>query len=198
MSTPVGPVRTAISWHPGSPTLGGAPRDGDFARLLEAASSPAAHRMDPEAVAAAFTGESVVRRATGTAPYGPPGMVRPLAEREHGAQSDDAAAPAADGFGHRPQATRFGGAPDPSRAAEAAAQAARTVATRWSQRPMRDRVVFGLFALAALFILGSIVSNLLESSADGDLGALLVLALIAFFVLRGFAARARKPPAGTP
>jgi len=196
MSTPVGPVRTAIAWHPGSPTLGGAPSDGDFARLLEAASSPAAHRMDPDAVAAAFTGESVVRRATGTAPYGPPGMVRPLAEREHDAQSDDAPAP--DGFGHRPQATRFGGAPDPTRAAEATAQAARAVATRWSERPIRDRVVFGLFALAALFIVGSIVSSLLESSADGDLGTLLVLALIAFFVLRGFASRSRKPPAGTP
>ena len=198
MSAPVGPVRTVVTWSPGSPTLGGAPGDGDFARLLEAASSPAAHRMDPDAVAAAFTGEAVVRRATGKAPYGPPGMVRPLGDRDDDTDPGAHAASEPNGFGHRPPATRFGGAADPARAAEAAADAARTAVARWSQRPLRDRVVFGLFAIAALFIVGSIVSSLVESSASGDIGPLLVLALIAFFVLRGLASRSRKTPPGTP
>ena len=167
------------TWRPHDPANGGAPRAGDFAKLLEAARAPRAHRMqvDPELEAWGSTRA----RGRGRAPYGPPGMVRdtaparrpsPAAEPASAQSRDDAA------FG--------AGAPAPVRRA----------ARAWSERPLRDRVVMVLFGLAAV----SILLNVLEAasrSGGADLGVLLVLGVVAFLVLRSRLRARRRDRADT-
>jgi hypothetical protein len=166
-------------------TSGAGPRDGDFARLLEAASSPAAHRMQ---VDDALREVGVVARGAGgarrRAPFGPPGMIRDTTRSaDHGAAGHAEAAQAASGH----VASGRVGAPPSPRAAAAG--------TDRPARRLRDRVVSIAFALAAFWIVLSVASSLLHSPGD-DLGALLLLGVAAFIVMRAWSrasARARRP-----
>jgi hypothetical protein len=107
----------------------------------------------------------------------------------------DAAAPTApqggagsDAWG---RAGAVGRAPDAGQAPGAGATALRG---RWAERPLRDRVVQVLFALAGLWILLNVLDAVTHRGAE-DLGPLVVLAVVAFFVLRGWL-RGRRPPSG--
>ena len=162
--------------HPVPDTFGAAPRDGDFARLLEAASSPAAHRMQ---VDDALREVGVVTRGPGgarrRAPFGPPGMIR------------DTAGPTDRGAASHAAAGRAAAQPPSPRAAAAGPGR--------PPRRLRDRVVSIAFAVAALWIVLSVASSLLHSPGD-DLGALLLLGVAAFIVMRAWSrasARARRP-----
>jgi hypothetical protein len=73
----------------GARELGGAPRDGDFARLLEAASAPSAHRMRVDETLGLEDADSRAARA-GRFTGSPPAAAR---------------------MGQRPQDPRFGGGP---------------------------------------------------------------------------------------
>jgi phosphopantothenoylcysteine decarboxylase/phosphopantothenate--cysteine ligase len=108
-----------VAGLPSTPDLGGAPRDGDFARLLEAASSPAAHRMHVDASIAAVADAG--RRGTaapGRAPHGPPGM-----NRDHGPARTTAVGPHAPHDGRSRDAAVAGRGPR-----------AREAPSRWSRR----------------------------------------------------------------
>jgi hypothetical protein len=168
------------------PASGDAPPDGDFARLLVAASQPSAHRMsvDPT-LAAMVTPDTRIygtsRRPVWASPARPP-------------ERTDAAAPTApqggagsDAWG---RAGAVGRAPDAGQAPGAGATALRG---RWAERPLRDRVVQVLFALAAVWIVGGLVSAMLESPGDA-LGGLLVLGAAAFIALRAWAHRSPRTP----
>jgi hypothetical protein len=137
------------TWRPDDPALGAAPQDGDFARLLEAASSPGAHRM-PVPPEIEGGGPTSPRRRV---PYGPPGMVR-----DH---AGDVLPPVAAG------------------------------ARRWAERPLRERIVSALFVLAGLWIVLSVIDAASHSSGD-EAGALVVLAVVAFFVLRSWMRSRRR------
>jgi hypothetical protein len=187
----------------GARELGGAPRDGDFARLLEAASAPAAHRMriDPATLgledaasraarAGRFTGTPPVEAATSQPPED---MGRP--ER---AASSAASRPAAAPYGPPgmaegrtralpPRGASPGGTTEPALALAAAV-------TGWGRRPLKDRVIAVLFGLAGLWILVSILSAAARDFGDAT-GLLFVIAVIAFMVLRGRARRQRPPDA---
>ncbi len=165
----------ASTWRPSDPALGDAPRDGDFARLLEAASAPPAHRMrvDPEIDALGAT------RARRRVPYGSPGMVRDHAPPRPGGPPapgvvDGASPPDADAFG--------AGARRPSR----------DDARPRAGRRLRDRVVAVLFAIAGLWILFNVLDAATRPRGD-DVGVLIVLAVVAFLVLRAWL-RPRRPP----
>jgi hypothetical protein len=161
------------------PAASDAPPDGDFARLLEAASLPTAHRMDVDPTLAALVTPDTRVFGTARRPvWGSPGMVR-----EQPAAPDR---PPTRPSGARGRAGAEASGPDGT----AAPRAARV---HWSERPLRDRVVQGLFALAILWILGGFVSALLESPGNA-LGGLLVLGAAAFIVLRAWARRRPRTP----
>jgi hypothetical protein len=182
------------TWRPHDPALGGAPRDGDFARLLEAASAPRAHRMkvDPEVEA---LGLGTRRRAR--APYGSPkmnwGRALPLPGRPGGGGGGGAGEDA-DGAARLDTTADSGNqtAADDAAFGAGASRPARPGARPWSGRRLRDRVVAILFALAGLWILLNVLDAATHRGAE-DLGPLVVLAVVAFFVLRGWL-RARRPP----
>ena len=165
-----------MPWTPGSPQLGGAPPDGDFARLLEAASAPSAHRMTlhPE-LAALGAGEP--RRALRDA-LARPAPIRGAAPLPHRAEAS-AAAPA-----------RVG--PPTQDPAAAAGAVALGIAARWWRRPLRDRVIGLVALLGMLWIAAQILEAVLAGPGD-QLGALVVIAVIAFIMLRGAFTR-RRPP----
>jgi hypothetical protein len=167
------------------PTSGDAPPDGDFARLLEAASLPSAHRMSVDPTLAAMVTPDT--RIFGTTRRPVWTSVARAPERAAGAaQQAPAAGDGATG------SDAWGRAGAVGRGSDAGSGAA--ARRPWAERPLRDRVVQVLFALAALWIVGGLVSALLESPRDA-LGGLLVLAAAAFIVLR---ARARRAPPKTP
>lgn len=165
----------------GARELGGAPRDGDFARLLEAASAPSAHRMRVDetlgledadsraARAGRFTGSPPAAARTTAPPYGTPGM----------AEGRTRAVP--------PRAASPGVMPDPSAAAAGAVAA-------WSRRPLKDRIVLVLFGVAALWILLSILSAAAHDLGDAA-GLVVVGAVAVFLVLRSRLRRQRPPDA---
>jgi hypothetical protein len=180
------------TWRPHDPALGGAPRDGDFARLLEAASAPRAHRMkvDPEVEALGS-----VRRTRARAPYGSPGMnwgrALPLPGRAGGgtgAEADTGGATRLDTEAAPGNQT----AADDATFGAGASRPARRGTRPWSGRPLRDRVVAILFAIGGLWILLNVLDAATHRGAE-DLGPLFVLAVVAFFVLRGWL-RKRRPP----
>ena len=171
--------------------LGEAPRDGDFARLLEAASTPGAHRLEahlpigvPGAVPA---GRAAAGRRAAAAQFGrragAPGAAGADASTAGRAGAGDALVETAGGA----PVQRRGGSRPP------AAASGRSSAAGAPGRSIRDRVVAVLFVVAGLWIVGAFVAALRDSPGD-DLGALLVLALIAFAVLRGWSRARRRPP----
>jgi hypothetical protein len=180
------------TWRPHDPALGGAPRDGDFARLLEAASAPRAHRMkvDPEVEA---LGSGTRRRPR--APYGSPGMnwgrALPLPGQSGSGTGEDTGT---DGATRLDTAAGTGNqtAADDATFGAGTSRPPRPGVRPWSGRPLRDRVVAILFALAGLWILLNLLDAVTHRGAE-DLGPLFVLAVVAFFVLRGWL-RGRRPP----
>ncbi len=166
------------TWRPNDPALGAAPADGDFARLLEAASAPAAHRMQVPPEIEGWGPTRPARRV----PYGPPGMVRDLstsaARDGHGAAT-----------GAKPRAgAQPAGPPDLVGALSRLSAGVRG----WSDRPPRERIVLVAFALVALWVLLGLVDAAVRSATD-DPGLLIVLGVVAFFVLRGwFGSRRRR------
>ncbi|MFM1988179.1 MAG: hypothetical protein RJA99_1136 [Pseudomonadota bacterium] len=209
MAGPSHPVPTA--GLPDSTALGRAPRDGDFARLLEAASAPAAHRLQAAAAEAGraaratrFGGappqqadgppphEDTPAAAPGAgatrfggrppAPIGPPGMAAGRTEPLEPAEQPPSAADAP---------TAAAGPAMPSAGpADLAALAGRALGA-WSGRPPKDRLVIALLAIGAAWMLLTIVATALTRSAD-EVGTLVVLALVAYFVLGGWRRGRRK------
>jgi hypothetical protein len=174
--------------------LGAEPRDGDFARLLEAASEPAAHNLRVPAEVNRFTGRIAAGRA---AAAGPATGRTDSAFGHAGAGRHPTGAPG--------EVTRSGGTAGPRPPAspgEVAAADDRSsglpapvgdALAQWSRRSPRDRVVAMIFAFAVLWIVVAVVAGLFQADAP-DLGPLFVLAVVAFFVLRNrFRSRGRPP-----
>jgi hypothetical protein len=197
--------------------LGGTPADGDFARLLEAASAPAAHRLgiDPSlADGMLLAPRRGLRRSGGpTGADGAPPRIRSLGSPSERAANGDAPGragpvppPAALGRGTAPaDATRPGAAvalpadavpASPADRVGRAADPVRRAVAVWSSRPLRDRLVGLAFALVALWIVLTVVTAALAEPGDAT-GALIVIALSAFFVLRGLR-RNRTPSRERP
>jgi hypothetical protein len=165
------PVGGAI---PDTTQLGGAPRDGDFARLLDAASQPAAHRLHrtlqnlPQAhgslVATGRAGTSAQNTGFGhgaSVEHGHgAGQGAGASQGASGAQTDDATALAL-------------------QAGASTLAAGTTAIKRWSDKPPRDRFISALFVLAALWIGISIFGQLINQF-DEHAGLLIVLAIGAF------------------
>lgn len=146
---------------------GDAPRDGDFAKLLEQASRPSAHRMLVDPVASPGNVASRWRRGSND----PNGRVAATGE----AQADELPT----GFG-RADAPR---GPPGMAEGRTRAPAPRAAGGGWS------RIVF---ALIALWVVVAFVGALLESPGD-NLGALLMLGVIAWFAW----SRVRRRPPGS-
>jgi hypothetical protein len=172
----------APTWRPRDPALGDSPRDGDFARLLEAASAPRAHRMRVDPEIEAFGPTRPRRRA----PYGPPGMNWGRVPTPGASMPPGADEPGADSAARLP-----GASPDAGGFGAGAPRPARADARPRPGRALRDRVVAVLFAIAGLWILMNVL-DAATHSGGGDLGVLLVLAVVAFFVLRAWL-RPRRP-----
>ena len=175
----------ASTWRPDDPALGAAPKDGDFARLLEAASAPAAHRMRVPPEVEGWGATRTPRRV----PYGPPGMLREHAGTPvpRGRLPEPMDVPG-EGL---PQAS-FGTAARNGPGAGVAPPRLPALVRGWSGRPLRDRIVAVLFALAGLWVLFGIIDAAARSGGE-DLGVLAVLALVTFFVLRGWLRSRRSP-----
>jgi hypothetical protein len=189
----------------GARELGGAPRDGDFARLLEAASAPSAHRMRVDETLGLEDADSRAARA-GRFTRAPPSVAttgQPLQDPRFGGgppPADEGPASAgarpaapygppgmAEGRTRAvpPRAASPNGMPEPS-AAVAGAVAA------WSRRPLKDRIVIVLFGVAALWLVLSILSAAAHDLGDAT-GLVVVGAVVAFLVLRN-RSRKRRPP----
>jgi hypothetical protein len=174
------------TWRPNDPALGAAPADGDFARLLEAASSPAAHRMRVPPEIEGWGPTRPGRRV----PYGPPGMVRDLATTAARGGHEAASGPRP-GAGAVSEGSH-GGPPDLVGALSRLSAGVR----RWSERPPRERLVLIFIALVALWMLLGVIDAAARSLAD-DPGLLIVLGVVAFFVLRGWIGSRRRRPGDT-
>lgn len=167
--------------------LGNAPPDGDFARLLEAASRPAAHRIGPDPA-----------RSVG-------GIDRLAALRDR--IRDAAPAPATDATAHDGDARRAE-APSDSRGApegEAAGAsdriwgrsatgaverpAPRTAAV-FAGRSLRERIVGIAVVIVVLWSLAVVLGRAMDTPDDA-FGMLIVLGFVAFLVLRGRLRRRR-------
>ncbi|HYF60351.1 MAG TPA: hypothetical protein VEA81_15480 [Burkholderiaceae bacterium] len=153
---------------------GGAPSDGDFARLLEQASSPRAHRLGG--------GEAA---GEGTAPdHGPTGDAAPPSPGEvRGGRAAPPDEPVGEGFqpvaGPRRPAPR-GGPPKPVR--------------RDASRTLRDRIAPVLVGLALVVIAIGALGDFADAGRD-SLGGLAALGIVLFIVLRGLlGGRSRRPP----
>ncbi len=146
-------------------TMGGAPRDGDFARLLQAASQPAAHRLHAAA-------DSMVSARTAA----PQGRLPAASEPRR----LDAEAPLMTPGSMLQQSV----ATSPSVRRDISA----SLLGRWLAMPLRERVITGLFTVGGIAFVLNILSSAIESADDG-FGVLLVFAVIVFFI---FSARSRK------
>jgi hypothetical protein len=151
-------------------TMGGAPRDGDFARLLQAASQPAAHRLHAGA-------DSMVTSRTADParrlPLAPEAM-RPEAEAPRmtpGSMLEQPVAP--------PAAVRR--------------DITASLLGRWLAMPMRDRVITGLFTLGGIAFVLNILRSAMESADDG-FGVLLIFGVIVFFILSARSRKSRNTP----
>ncbi|RPH45008.1 MAG: hypothetical protein EHM87_08100 [Burkholderiales bacterium] len=185
----------------GSRELGGAPRDGDFARLLEAASAPAAHRMkvDPSAFgvedatsraarAGRFTGAPPARDAGARGTWSdddgdaPPAPARPAAPYGPPGMAEG-----------RTRAAPARGSPSGGNAGPVQSPAG--LVAGWARRPLKDRIIIVLFGIAGLWILVSILATAARDHGDAT-GLILVIAVVVFFVLRGRSRR--QPPPDAP
>jgi hypothetical protein len=190
------PVGGAI---PDTTQLGGAPRDGDFARLLDAASQPAAHRLHrtlqnlPQAHGSLVATGRAGASAQNTA-FGHGSSMGHGASVEHGHGAGQGAGASQGGLIAAPSTLRTaehhstqgasGAQTDDATAlalqAGASTLAAGTTAIkRWSDKPPRDRFISALFVLAALWIGISIFGQLINQF-DEHAGLLIVLAIGAF------------------
>ena len=179
--------------------LGGAPRDGDFARLLQAASQPAAHRLHrtmqalPEIVSAPPAAQDSLR-----APPDSPmrdrsalidGLFRP--------STQPVAVQGASGGHGMVQATPS--RPDLPRADATlqagtnALQAGSSMLQRWSRKPPKDRAVSALFFFAAVWI-GLAILGQLATQFEDHAGLLILLAIGAFMFFGRRARRAQQTP----
>lgn len=157
---------------PDTTQLGGAPRDGDFARLLDAASQPSAHRLHRSLT----TSLPAPRQAIT--------MLEPLADGTHTARRGTSAPMAV----HEPSAppSERTGSPLPGSAAPLELGA--TALKRWSQKSPRDRFVSALFVLAAIWI-GMAILGQLMSQFEDHAGLLIILGIGAFLYFTGRARR---------
>lgn len=173
--------------------LGGAPRDGDFARLLQAASQPGAHRLHrtmqalPEIASTPHATRDALR-----APSDPTVRDRPaLIDGLFGQSAQTGTAQAASG-GHAMvptvSRTEVAHADAAMQAGTHALQAGSSMLQRWSRKPPKDRAVSALFFIAALWIGLAILGQLFTQFED-HAGALILLAIGAFMF---FGRRARR------
>ena len=161
--------------------LGGAPRDGDFARLLQAASQPAAHRLHrtmqalPEIVSTPHATREALR-----APSDPTVRDRPaLIDGLFGQSAQTGTAQGASEVAHADAAMQAG---------TNALQAGSSMLQRWSRKPPKDRAVSALFFFAAVWI-GLAILGQLATQFEDHAGVLILLAIGAFMF---FGRRARR------
>lgn len=180
--------------------LGGEPRDGDFAALLEAASRPAAHRMAVDPTLAAMAVPDTIGPAAAWRAPPPPAAAMVTGGWGNGAagradaQATDAAAASQPPM---PEASPLWGPPGMAEGRGRAPLRPAGAATRrpWAERPLRDKVVPVAFGIAGIWMLIVIIVGFLQSPGE-SIGGLLVLAAIVFIVLRGLKrSRPRLPPA---
>jgi hypothetical protein len=173
--------------------LGGAPRDGDFARLLQAASQPAAHRLHrtmqalPEIVSTPHATREALR-----APSDPTVRDRPaLIDGLFGQSAQTGTAQGASG-GHAMvptvSRTEVAHADAAMQAGTNALQAGSSMLQRWSRKPPKDRAVSALFFFAAVWI-GLAILGQLATQFEDHAGVLILLAIGAFMF---FGRRARR------
>lgn len=196
--------------------LGGAPHDGDFARLLQAASQPAAHRLHrtvqtlPEIEPTAGSARGTMRAhpgtgardsntltdgvfghasASGHSDAGTHAMVPTGASRPVVLRAEEAVMEPA---GTQPTVT------DASLQAGASAlQAGSGMLQRWSRKPPKDRAVSALFFVAALWIGLAILGQLVTQFED-HAGLLILLGIGAFLFFGRRARRAQTHTGSTP
>ena len=169
---------------------GDAPADGDFARLLEAASRPSAHRLgiDP-----ALSGVGDGRVAVRSGPW-----------RDRAAPAVDAAAPGIDQDAGdavpRPAAAQPsvpGGTRDgpgvfgmPARSPGPARPSAARSPGLFAGRSLRERLVGIAVVIAVVWTLAVMLGRAMDAP-DDTFGLLIVLGFVAFLVLRGRLRRRR-------
>lgn len=198
--------------------LGGAPHDGDFARLLQAASQPAAHRLHrtvqalPEVEPLPGTAHGTMRAHSGAGTRDSSTLIDGLFGQS-----------AASASGHRGTGTHamvVSGASrtDVLRAEDAVIEPTRTQPTvtdaslqagasalqagsgmlqRWSRKPPKDRAVSALFFVAALWI-GLAILGQLATQFEDHAGLLILLGIGAFLFFGRRARRAHSHTGSTP
>lgn len=179
--------------------LGGEPRDGDFAALLEAASRPAAHRMTVDPTLAAMAVPDTIGPAAAwrtpqppaapmvTGGWGNSASARADADATEAAPPSDPAMPAG-----RPPWGPPGMAEGRTRA-QVRQTGANPTRRPWAERPLRDKLVPIAFAIAGVWMLFSVAATALHSPGEG-LGGLILLAAVVFIVLRGLKRSRNRPP----
>lgn len=176
---------------PDSRALGAAPPDGDFARLLMAASQPSAHRLHVAAQAGMLN--------TPTPAVSPPAAPQGVGHAHGRLPAPSVAAATGPSLEHPAMMHPAPATPPPpaslpgSSLAGAAQplQAASNAMARWLRLPLRDRLVSGLLLAGGLWFLLSILSTLL-ASIDDQFPLLLVFAAFVFFILKGRSRRSDK------
>jgi hypothetical protein len=178
--------------------LGGEPRNGDFASLLEAASRPSAHRMVVDPTLAAMATPDTIGPAAAWRTPAPPAA--PMVTGEWGNSAARSTDPSATAAALAPESTPVVGHPPwgpPGMAEGHSRSPLRSVGMdarrTWAERPLRDKLVPIAFAIAGIWMLVAIVSSILQSPGEG-LGGLLLLAAVVFIVLRGLKRSRSRPP----
>lgn len=174
--------------------LGGAPRDGDFARLLQAASQPAAHRLHrtmqalPEIISTHPATQDALRAPANSTLRDRSALIDGLFRP---ATPTVATQGASGGHGmvvatpSRPDTPR---ADATLQAGTNALQTGSSMLQRWSRKSPKDRAVGALFFFAAVWI-GLAILGQLATQFEDHAGVLILLAIGAFMF---FGRRARR------